>query len=128
MRTFVAMAMLLAAPAWAQPPVANQTLPAGAIISDADITGDGAGVVGMQTRVAIYAGRPIPATALRTPVVVSRNQITRITYSAGPLTIETEVRTLAEGAEGQVIRVMNTTSRNIISARVNPDGSLTALN
>lgn len=116
---------------------AAHTLHAGTIISSTDLAlsdGRGAGlsdpgqVIGMQTRVTIYEGRAIPASALQEPRLIERNQIARITYRKGRLTLQTEGRAMAPGAAGDVIRVMNTASRNTISARVNPDGSLSALN
>lgn len=131
------IALMLPALASAAHLTAARTLQAGTIISGSDLAlsdGRGAGLsdpgqaIGMQTRVTIYEGRAIPASALQEPRLIERNQIVRITFRKGNLTIQAEGRAMAPGAAGDVIRVMNTASRNTISARVNPDGTLSALN
>ena len=112
---------------------AARDLPAGTIIGSSDLAWieevpggieDPALAIGLQTRVAVYEGRPVVAGALRAPVLVSRNQVVRVAFDAGPLRIETEGRALSEGAAGDVVRVMNLASRTTISALVNPDGTL----
>lgn len=117
--------------------VAARTLPAGTVIAEGDLTlsatarggiTDPATAVGLQTRVTIYEGRPVQSVSLRTVQLVARNQIVRLTYRRGGLSIATEGRALAPGAAGDQIRVMNTTSRSTIFARVNPDGTLSVEN
>ena len=137
MRTLFLILILLAPlPAAATVLAAARTLPAGTVISEDDLTmaeskrpglNDPAQAVGKQTRITIYEGRPIQASLLQAPRLVTRNQIVRITFQRGPLQISTEGRTLSEGAAGDVIRVLNLESRNSIMAQVNPDGSLTVL-
>lgn len=110
--------------------VAGRNLPAGTILSAADIaSGPGAGIdpaaaLGLQTRVAVYAGRPIQADDLSAPDLVSRNQVVTLRYERGGLTIETEGRALGSGSAGAKVRVMNLSSRAMLNARVNADGSL----
>lgn len=112
--------------------VAGRNLPAGTILSAADIAsgpGAGAGIdpavaLGLQTRVAVYAGRPIQAGNLSAPDLVSRNQVVTLRYERGGLTIETEGRALGSGSAGATVRVMNLSSRAMLNARVNADGSL----
>lgn len=115
--------------------VAARDLPAGTVVTEADLVWDEnvAGgmtdpdlAIGKQVRVAIYEGRPVVAGALRVPVLVSRNQIVRIAFDTGGLRIETEGRALSEGAAGDVVRVMNLASRKTISAVVAADGTLLA--
>ena len=55
-----------------------------------------------------------------------RNQIVRIAYDTGALRIEAEGRALSEGAAGDLVRVMNLSSRKTISAVVAADGMLLA--
>ncbi len=126
------LAIMLSAPAQAAITAARD-LPAGTIIAPSDLAwieevpggiDDPALAIGKQARVAIYEGRPVVAGALRAPVLISRNQIVRVAFDSGPLRIETEGRALSEGAAGDVVRVMNLTSRNTISAVINPDGTL----
>jgi flagellar basal body P-ring formation protein FlgA len=45
-------------------------------------------------------------------------------YAAGPLAITTEGRALARGGAGDVIRVLNLSSRNTVTGRVQPDGAV----
>ena len=110
--------------------VAGRNLPAGTILSATDIaSGPGAGIdpaaaLGLQTRVAVYAGRPIEAGNLSAPDLVSRNQVVTLRYERGGLTIETEGRALGSGSAGATVRVMNLSSRAMLNARVNADGSL----
>ncbi|MFD1794677.1 flagellar basal body P-ring formation protein FlgA [Paracoccus aurantiacus] len=115
--------------------VATRNLPAGTVIAPDDLTWaeDVPGgitepelAIGMQTRMAIYAGRAVVPGALREPVLISRNQIVRVAFDTGPLRIEAEGRTLSEGAAGDIVRVMNLSSRSTISALVLNDGSLVA--
>lgn len=137
LRIALALMLLLPAPAFAGGVIAARTLPAGTILSATDLaTGDTpasaltdpALAVGLQTRITIYEGRAIHATALRPPQLIERNQIVRLAFQRGALRIETEGRALSPGAAGDIIRVMNTGSRQTISAQVGPDGSLTPLN
>lgn len=116
---------------------AARTLPAGTIISAADLRAidtdrpalmDPSLVIGKQTRITIHEGRPIQATLLQAPKLIGRNQIVRLSFRRGPLRIDAQARSLSEGAAGDIIRVMNLDSRNIVAALVEEDGTLTALN
>lgn len=81
-------------------------------------------VVGMEARVALYAGRPIQATDLREPAVIDRNQVVKLSYQHGSLTIQTDARALDRASSGEVIKVMNLSSKTTLYARVRPDGTL----
>lgn len=137
MRALLIAALIAAgAAAHADGWVAARTLPAGTVLTDADLIPaagvrsivDPAQAVGQQVRFTIYEGRPVTASGLRAPRLVERNQIVRLAFQRGALRIEAEGRALGEGAAGDVIRVMNTGSRTTITARVNPDGTLSVLN
>ena len=111
--------------------VASRVLPAGTVLTAADIipAAGGSGLsaeqaIGQQLRSAVYQGRPITAAHLTTPTLVSRNQIVTLAYDNAALRIETEGRALGAGSAGDVIRVMNLASRATLSARINPDGTL----
>ena len=136
MRVAVLSLLIASLPAGAHSAiVAARDMPAGTVVTEADLAWDEnvAGgmtdpdlAIGKQVRVAIYEGRPVVAGALRVPVLVSRNQIVRIAYDTGALRIEAEGRALSEGAAGDLIRVMNLSSRKTISAVVAADGTLLA--
>lgn len=137
LRIALCLTLLLAPAAHAGGVVAARTLPAGTVLSAADLTmgetpasaiSDPSLAVGMQTRITIYEGRAIHANALRPPQLIERNQIVRLAFQRGALRIEAEGRALSPGAAGDVIRVMNTASRQTISVQVGPNGSLTPLN
>lgn len=123
----------IAAPAAAETIVAARTIRAQSIIGPDDLalsaaslpggTDDAALLVGMEARVALYAGRPIRPEDVGTPAVVDRNGIVSLIFNANGLLIVTEGRALGHASEGDVIRVMNLGSRNTVTARIGPDGS-----
>lgn len=114
--------------------VTTRVIKAGTIIQrddltvvDADIPGaisDLQSVAGQEARVTIYPGRPIRADHLGPPAVVDRNQVVSLGYSTGGLSITTEGRALARGGVGDVIRVLNLSSRTTVLGQIMPDGSV----
>ncbi|WP_425603396.1 flagellar basal body P-ring formation chaperone FlgA [Ruixingdingia sedimenti] len=128
------LVLLAASPAGADTLVAARTIRAQAILTPADVTVTPAAVpgalahpdeaLGMETRVVLYAGRPIRPEDLGPPAIVDRNQTVPLAYRAGPLTIRAEGRALARGGAGDVIRVMNLASRTTVSGVIRPDGSV----
>ena len=136
MRWLVLLLALAPLPATAALLAAARTLPAGTVITAADlraVDGDRPGLsdpseaIGLQTRITIHEGRPLQASLLQAPRLIARNQIHPLVFQRGALRIVTEARTLSDGAAGDVIRVMNLESRATISAVVQPDGSLLAM-
>lgn len=128
------LALLLAAgPAAAEILVPARTIPARAVImpedlvlSDQVVPGavtDAAQAVGMEARVALYAGRPINPSDLVPPALVERNAVVPLIYQGGGLTIATEGRALDRAGAGELIRVMNLESRTTVTARVGLDGA-----
>ncbi|MFN3207682.1 MAG: flagellar basal body P-ring formation chaperone FlgA [Roseovarius sp.] len=90
-----------------------------------DVTGgveDPALLVGLETRTALYAGRPIRPGDVGPPAIVERNQIVPLIFAANGLRISTEGRSLDRAGPGEYVRVMNMTSRNTVTGRVGPDG------
>ncbi len=80
--------------------------------------------VGLEARVTLYPGRPILSTQLGPPALVERNQIVRMIYESGPLAILADGRTLDRGGVGERVRVMNLSSRQIVTGAVAADGSI----
>jgi flagellar basal body P-ring formation protein FlgA len=121
-----------ALPAQADSLVATRTIRAQTPLTDDDMTlvameipgalTDPEAVIGQEARVAIYAGRPIRAQDLGPSAVVERNQIIALAYSANGLSIMTEGRALARGGVGDVIEIMNLSSRNKVFGQIGPDG------
>ena len=126
--------LLAASPVLAESVVATRTIRAQTLIAPEDVTTvaadlpgalqDPSAALGLETRVAIYAGRPVRLADLGTPTLVQRNQVVALIFLAGGLAISTEGRAMARGSEGEVIRVINLASRTTVSGRVGPDGAI----
>ncbi len=125
---------LLPAPALADAYVANRVIRAGDVIRMEDISAVQAEIpqavsavdqiAGQEARVTLYPGRPIRADQLGSPAVVDRNQIISLAYQTGNLAITTEGRALSRGGVGDVIRVLNLSSRATLQGQIMPDGSV----
>jgi len=136
-REFLALIVLfslLASAGHADILIAAGNLRAQSVISPSDIAvvdGDMPGAltrpedaIGLETRVTIYAGRPIRTADVGPAAIIARNQIVSLSYRRGPLSITAEGRALDRAAPGDYVRVMNLASRTTITARVEPDGTL----
>jgi flagellar basal body P-ring formation protein FlgA len=125
---------LLTCPVEAESIVATRTIRAHAVIGPDDLTSVEAEVpgaltnvaeaIGLEARVAIYAGKPVKPSDLGAPALIERNQIVPLVFLAGGLAIKAEGRALGRGGEGDVIRVINIASRTTISGRVAADGAV----
>lgn len=114
--------------------VAVKTIPARSLISAEDLTLVDAEIpgaltelgpaIGKETRVAVYAGRPLRAQDIQPLALIERNQIVSLTYQSGGLSIRAEGRALQRGAEGDWVRVMNLASKTTVSGRVAADGNI----
>jgi flagella basal body P-ring formation protein FlgA len=128
----VSLLCLLGLPSFAETLVAARTIPAMTILAPEDLIlkeGDSVGgetdpllFVGMETRVALYAGRQVNVGDVGFPAVVERNQIIPLIFVRNGLRISTEGRSLARAGPGEIIRVMNLTSRSTVSAKIGVDG------
>ena len=83
--------------------------------------------IGMEARVTLYAGRPIRVEDIVEPAVIDRNQTVEMIYSHGGLSISAMGRSLDRAALGETIRVMNSSSRITVSARVTAPGQVKVL-
>ncbi|MCB1389177.1 MAG: flagellar basal body P-ring formation protein FlgA [Rhodobacteraceae bacterium] len=128
MRALV-LAALLATPVEADVLVAARTLRSGVAIGPGDVillaetaplgaaqSPDEA--VGLEARVTLYAGRPIPLASLGPAAVVERNQLVTLVYQAGALLIRADGRALGRGAEGETVRIMNLASRSTVTGTI----------
>lgn len=114
--------------------LASRTLPARTIISEADLTviaGETPGaatsitdVLGKETRATIYSGHPVFLSTLSEPAVIERNQFATLVYQIGGLTISAEGRAMERGAAGELVRVMNLSSRTIVQGVVQQDATI----
>ena len=125
----LALSMLLAAPVAAQTELlATRTLRATQVIGPDDLapgreparTGfvsDPAEAVGMEARVTLYAGRPIPLASLPPAALVERNQLVTLIFRQGGLEIRVEGRALGRAGPDETIRVLNLASRTAVTGR-----------
>jgi flagella basal body P-ring formation protein FlgA len=130
----VLLLVALTAPASAESLVATRTIRAKALVAPDDLTlvsaelpgalSDPDQAVGLEARVAIYAGKPVRPGDLGPPTLVDRNQLVKLVYLSGGLAISAEGRALARGSEGDEVRVMNLGSRNTVTGRIGPDGAV----
>lgn len=130
----LALALCLPQAAMAEILVPSRTIRAKAIIGPEDLAlksvdmpgvyADPSDVVGQEARVALYPGRPIPYDDIGPPAIVDRNDLVTLFFDRGSLVISTEGRALGRGAAGDVIRVMNLSSRTTVSGQIRPDGSI----
>lgn len=128
------VALLIPCAARADSMVATRLIVAGTLISAADVALAKARIpgaldsldaaLGQTARVNIYAGHPIRADNLGTPVLVKRNQSVALRYNAGTLAIVAEGRALGAGGQGDVIRVLNTGSKTTLTGQILPDGTI----
>lgn len=124
----------IALPAMAETLIASKTIRAQTIISPDDISvtdvavagalTDPVQVIGQEARIVLYAGRPIRPGDVGPPALVDRNQIVPLLFKQGGLTIATEGRALARGGIGDVVRIMNLSSRTTVSGTVSPEGTV----
>jgi flagellar basal body P-ring formation protein FlgA len=96
-------------------------------LADLDLPGalsDPGAVIGREARVTLYPGRPILKGQVGEPALVERNQIVRMTFAQGALSITADGRVLDRGGAGETVRVMNLNSRQVVTGAVTPDGSI----
>lgn len=133
-RLIVSCFVLLASSVRADVVVATQTIRAKQIITfehvvvkNAELAGTFSNlddVVGLEARVAIYAGRPIRTGDIGPPAIVDRNDIVTLAYQHGSLVIRTEGRALGRGAVGDLVRVLNLSSHKTLSGLIKADGTI----
>ena len=131
---FVALFLAGLSGAAAQTLTAARTVPANTVLTAADLVLSDARhvgalssadqAVGLETRVTLYAGRPVLGGQVGPPAVVGKNQIVPLVFGRAALRIETEGRTLDRGAVGARVRVMNLASRAVVVGTVTEDGTV----
>lgn len=114
--------------------VAARSIPSRTVLSASDVTmapaapgawlEDPRAAVGLEARTTLYAGRPIRAEDLSPPAMIERNEVVRLSYRRGGLSISAEGRALDRGAVGDLVRAMNLDSRQTITGRVAGPGLL----
>ena len=128
MKILVLALCLVGISASAQTLVATRTVRANTVLAPADLTivskqTSGAlstleEAIGRETRVVLYAGRPIKPAQLGAPALVNRNDVVTLVFSTGGLAIVTEGRALGRGGLDDSIQVMNLASRSIVEGQI----------
>lgn len=130
----VFLCLMAAGPALADSVVATRPIAARAIVTADDVTlvameipnalARLEDVVGLTTTTDITAGRALQAEHLTTTLQIERNAIVQLIVQTKGMEIRTEGRALSPGNIGDVIDIMNISSRTRISGTVRPDGSV----
>jgi flagella basal body P-ring formation protein FlgA len=130
----LALLTLITGPAFGEIVTPTHTIRANTVISVddlkmTDITMPGAisnplEIAGLEAKRNLYAGRPIRANDVGPAALIERNQIVALRYNLGGLFIETEGRALERAAIGDFLRVLNLSSRNTVSGRVDKTGAV----
>ncbi|MBV1866495.1 MAG: flagellar basal body P-ring formation protein FlgA [Marinosulfonomonas sp.] len=81
-------------------------------------------IIGLETRVTLYEGRPINSRDIGPAAIVERNQIVTLMYQRGGLSIAAEARSLGRAGIGEVVRIMNLASRQTVTGIVRHDGTV----
>ena len=81
-------------------------------------------LLGKSPRRPIRAGQAVLGSDLREPIVVEKNSIVTIRLETPRMVLTAQGRSLDQGADGEVIRVMNTKSKKIVNATVGRNGEV----
>lgn len=103
---------------------ATQNLRPGMVLSAADLVVESGApssldiYVGQEIKRAVYAGKTLSPNDVGPPTAVERNAIVMLEFIRGPLMITTEGRALDSGAVGDRVRIMNLSSKIILTGTV----------
>lgn len=79
-------------------------------------------LAGLSAKRPIAAGTLVTDSLLKKPILVKRGTNVAISAHSGAIAITASGQALQDGAEGQVIRVQNTNSKRIVTAKVMGEG------
>lgn len=112
--------------------VSARAIPKGTVLTESDLTLawvplrgqtgmlclDPAEALGLTVDRALITGRPLLRHQLSEPVLVQRGATVRVRVRRGGLTLETSAKALQAGRPGERIRLQNTETKTILTARV----------
>ncbi len=130
----IAASILANTTATAEELLASKIIRAGSILSATDIVTPNnhealrraVDIIGMETTRTLYKGQAIDTVTLRTPTLIKRNAIVQMEYIKGPMKISAEGRALDKGGLGDRVRVMNLTSKRIVTVVITGTDSVKA--
>lgn len=82
-------------------------------------------LVGMTPRRMAYAGQALHATEIQAPQLIERGENVTIVFNEGPLVLTASGKALQNGAKGELIRVVNTSSNRSIDGIVSASREVT---
>ena len=77
-----------------------------------------------SARHVLPAGLPIRVSDVSAPVLVSKNNLVNVTINTARLSIVMQGKAMEDGAEGDIVRVMNTRSNKIVQGMVSGKGEV----
>ena len=83
-----------------------------------DIILDAGDLVGKSPKRGLRAGRPVRASEVRRPLLVSKSSLVTIVLQAPSMLLTSQGRALEQGSDGDTIRVVNTQSNKVIEAQI----------
>lgn len=92
------------------------------VAAPADALRDADAAIGMVARRPLREGAMVSARDVSAPVVIQAGDLVTVTYQAGGVSLELQVKALAAGAVGQVIPLQNLTSKKTLQAVVTGPG------
>jgi len=84
----------------------------------AGVVTDPAGLVGFEARRFLRAGEPVRVSDLRPPLLVHKGGLVTLSYATPTMRLTLVGRALADGAKGDVVRVLNIQSSRVIEAAI----------
>ena len=120
--------------AFAEDITAKQHIRVGSVVGSSDISTPrsasamrlAASLIGKEAVRTIYQGQPILQEDVQSPTLVRRNAIVQMTFVKGGMTILTEGRALDDGSLGSRIRVINLSSKRVITTTVTSANTVVA--
>jgi flagella basal body P-ring formation protein FlgA len=86
-----------------------------------DMVADPTKLVGMTARRIVVAGRPVKNSDLIAPQIIERGQYLTLSLNNSMMNLTTQVKALENGAKGDIIRVLNTSSNQTLQAIILSD-------
>lgn len=93
-----------------------------AVAAPADAVRDADAAIGMVARRPLREGALVSARDVSAPVVIQPGDLVTVTYQAGGVSLELQVKALGAGAVGQVIPLQNLSSKKTLQAVVTGPG------
>lgn len=87
-----------------------------------DLVLDASQLVGMEPRYQLRAGQPIRSAELQRPLMVNRNQVVTMVMKTPFMTLSAQGRAAEDGGKGDLIRVTNLQTKQIVEAVIEAPG------